>query len=47
MSGKNVPFIRLSPDHGPAFDIAGKNLADAQSMIEAVRLAGELSPRVF
>jgi len=42
-----LPFIRSSPDHGPAFDIAGKNLADARSMIEAVRLAGELSPRVF
>jgi len=42
-----LPFIRSSPDHGPAFDIAGKNLADARSMIEAIRLAGELSPRVF
>ena len=42
-----LPFIRSSPDHGPAFDIAGKNLADPRSMIEAVRLAGELSPRVF
>jgi 4-hydroxythreonine-4-phosphate dehydrogenase len=42
-----LPFIRSSPDHDPAFDIAGKNLADPRSMIEAVRLAGELSPRVF
>ncbi len=42
-----MPFIRTSPDHGPAFDIAGKKLADARSMIEAIRLAGELSPRVF
>jgi len=42
-----LPFIRSSPDHGQAFDIAGKNLADARSMIEAIRLAGELSPRVF
>ena len=34
-----LPFIRTSPDHGTAFDIAGKGLADPQSMIEAIRLA--------
>ena len=34
-----LPIIRTSPDHGTAFDIAGKNIADPGSMIEAVRLA--------
>ena len=29
-------FVRTSPDHGTAFDIAGKNLADAQSMRSAI-----------
>lgn len=38
-----LPFIRTSPDHGTAFDIAGKNVADASSFIEAVKLAVELS----
>jgi len=33
---------RTSPDHGPAVDIAGQNIADPSSMIEAVRLAIEL-----
>jgi len=32
-----LPFIRTSPDHGTAFDIAGKNCADAGSMLEAIR----------
>ncbi len=34
-----LPFIRTSPAHGTAFDIAGKNLADARSMKEAIRTA--------
>lgn len=34
-----LPVIRTSPDHGTAFDIAGKGIADASSMIEAVELA--------
>jgi 4-hydroxythreonine-4-phosphate dehydrogenase len=34
-----LPFIRTSPDHGTAFDIAGKEMADPTSMIEAIRLA--------
>lgn len=38
-----LPFIRTSVDHGTAFDIAGKNLADASSMKAAIRLAAELS----
>jgi 4-hydroxythreonine-4-phosphate dehydrogenase len=42
-----MPFIRSSPDHGTAFDIAGENAADPRSMIEAVRLAFALTPRSF
>jgi len=38
-----LPFIRTSPDHGTAFDIAGKGIADATSMKEAIRLASRLS----
>ena len=38
-----VPFIRTSVDHGTAFDIAGKNIADSTSMIEAIKLAQKLS----
>ncbi len=38
-----LPFIRTSPDHGTAFDIAGKGIADANSMYAAIRLAGELA----
>ena len=38
-----LPFIRTSPDHGTAFDIAGGNRADPGSMIAAVRLAAELA----
>ncbi|MDD5448983.1 MAG: 4-hydroxythreonine-4-phosphate dehydrogenase PdxA [Candidatus Omnitrophica bacterium] len=34
-----LPFIRTSPDHGTAFDIAGKSKADPGSMIEALKLA--------
>jgi 4-hydroxythreonine-4-phosphate dehydrogenase len=37
-----LPFVRTSPDHGTAFDIAGKNRADATSMREAILLAIEL-----
>ncbi len=37
-----LPFIRTSPDHGVAFDIAGKGVADPTSLIEAIRLAGRL-----
>lgn len=38
-----LPFIRTSPDHGTAFDIAGKGIADATSMKAALRLAVELA----
>ena len=45
-SGVNVtlglPLIRTSVDHGTAFDIAGKGVADASSMVSAIKLAGEL-----
>jgi len=34
-----LPFIRTSPAHGTAFDIAGKGIADPSSMIEAIKLA--------
>ena len=37
-----LPFARTSPDHGTAFDIAGKGVADASSLIEAIRLAGRI-----
>ncbi len=40
-----LPVIRTSPDHGTAFDIAGKNLADPASMVEALRLAAALSAK--
>jgi len=40
-----LPIIRTSPDHGTAFDIAGKNKANPSSMIEAMKLAVELSGR--
>ena len=32
-----LPFVRTSPDHGTAYDIAGKDLADPSSMVEAIR----------
>jgi 4-hydroxythreonine-4-phosphate dehydrogenase len=34
-----LPLVRTSPDHGTAFDIAGQGIADASSLIEAVRQA--------
>jgi 4-hydroxythreonine-4-phosphate dehydrogenase len=37
------PFIRTSVDHGTAYDIAGKNKADATSMVEAILLAARLA----
>jgi 4-hydroxythreonine-4-phosphate dehydrogenase len=39
----SLPFIRTSPDHGTAFDIAGKGIADASSMRAALELAIELA----
>jgi 4-hydroxythreonine-4-phosphate dehydrogenase len=47
-SGVNVtlglPFVRTSPDHGTAFDIAGKGLANPASLIAALKLAARLAP---
>ena len=40
-----LSFIRTSPDHGTAFDIAGKNLANPTSTIEAIKLAWNLSKK--
>ena len=40
-----LPRPRTSPDHGVAFDIAGRGIADPTSMIEALRLAAQLSGR--
>ncbi|OSP55422.1 4-hydroxythreonine-4-phosphate dehydrogenase PdxA [Pseudoruegeria sp. SK021] len=46
-SGVNVtlglPFIRTSPDHGTAFDIAGRGIADPTSMIAALKLAQRMA----
>jgi 4-hydroxythreonine-4-phosphate dehydrogenase len=38
-----LPIIRTSPDHGTAFDIAGKGVADAASLLEALRMAKSLA----
>jgi 4-hydroxythreonine-4-phosphate dehydrogenase len=38
-----LPFVRTSPDHGTAFDIAGRGLADPTSLISALDLAARLS----
>ncbi len=39
-----MPFLRTSVDHGTAFDIAGKGIASAVSMEEAIKLAAEYAP---
>jgi len=48
-SGVNItvglPIIRTSVDHGTAFDIAGKGIADEKSLVEALRQAVELAPK--
>ena len=38
-----LPFVRTSPDHGTAFDIAGRGTADATSMIAAIRMADTMA----
>ena len=40
-----LPIVRTSPDHGTAFDIAGKGLARPDSLIAALRLAAEIAER--
>ena len=48
-SGVNItvglPVVRTSVDHGTAFDIAGKGIADERSLVEALRQAAELAVR--
>jgi len=48
LSGVNItlglPFVRTSVDHGTAFDIAGKGVASAQSMVEAIDFALNMTP---
>ena len=41
-----LPFVRTSPDHGTAFDIAGTGRADPASLIAALQLAAQLSSRM-
>lgn len=38
-----LPFIRTSPDHGTAFDIAGKNLARCDSLVAAIKMAADMA----
>lgn len=38
-----LPFVRTSPDHGTAFDIAGRGLADPSSLVAALRMAREMA----
>lgn len=38
-----IPFVRTSPDHGTAYDIAGKGVADPRSMMEAIKMAIKMS----
>jgi 4-hydroxythreonine-4-phosphate dehydrogenase len=40
-----LPFVRTSPDHGTAFDIAGKGIASPESMIAAIELAARMAER--
>lgn len=40
-----LPFIRTSPDHGTAYDIAGRGVADPTSLIEALNLAAAMAAR--
>jgi len=38
-----LPIIRTSPDHGTAFDIAGQGIARADSLVAALRMAGDMA----
>jgi 4-hydroxythreonine-4-phosphate dehydrogenase len=40
-----LPIVRTSPDHGVGFDIAGRGMARPESLIAAVKLAGEIAAR--
>ncbi|MEL6702007.1 MAG: 4-hydroxythreonine-4-phosphate dehydrogenase PdxA, partial [Pseudomonadota bacterium] len=39
-----LPFVRTSPDHGTAFDIAGQGIARPDSLIAALRMADRMAP---
>jgi len=41
-----LPFVRTSPDHGTAFDIAGKGIARPDSLLAALRLADRLTAHI-
>mgnify|MGYP003336892426 CR=1 FL=1 len=41
-----LPFVRTSPDHGTAHDIAGRGIAEPSSMMAAIRLARAIAPRM-
>jgi 4-hydroxythreonine-4-phosphate dehydrogenase len=38
-----LPFVRTSPDHGTAFDIAGQDRADPTSLIAALKMADQMA----
>lgn len=40
-----LPFVRTSPDHGTAYDIAGRGVADATSLVAALRMARDMAAR--
>ncbi|PTT74861.1 4-hydroxythreonine-4-phosphate dehydrogenase, partial [Pseudomonas sp. HMWF010] len=40
-----LPIVRTSPDHGTGFDIAGRGIARADSLIAAIRLAEQIAAR--
>ena len=40
-----LPIVRTSPDHGTAFDIAGKAIADPGATMAAIRMAGAIAAR--
>jgi 4-hydroxythreonine-4-phosphate dehydrogenase len=40
-----LPFVRTSPDHGTALDIAGRGVASAESLVQAMTLAVALAGR--
>jgi 4-hydroxythreonine-4-phosphate dehydrogenase len=40
-----LPFVRTSPDHGTALDIAGQGIANAESLIRAMQVAVEMVQR--
>ena len=39
-----MPILRTSVDHGTAFDIAGKGIADATNLIEAIKVGAKYAP---